>query len=364
MYPPDGVDALDTTLVGSRVKVSVANVTLKDVAELAGVNVSTASRALSSDKQSLVTAATRRRVVDAAEQLGYRANLQASALRRGRTGTVGVIVADISNPFIGPVIRGITNALGSRDLLPIMTETRDSSDEFTQICDKMLAQRVDGIITTAARYSDRRLLKRVAAEVPTVLAVRELPDSGIPAISHDDVTGGRLAAEHLVSLGHTDVAQLMGPQDIWSFEGRGHGFRDAVARAGVSCVEIQVPIRLPTAEAGRALVGELLARSEDLPTAVFAHNDSIAIGALGVLRERGIRCPADVSLIGYNDVPLVDQISPPLTTIRLPGYELGRLAAEFLVTRIDGSEMTAGKIQLAPELVVRASTEPPARSSV
>ena len=341
----------------------MANVTLKDVAERAGVDVSTASRALSSDKHSLVTATTRRRVVDAAEQLGYRANLQASALRRGRTGIVGVIVADISNPFIGPVIRGIANALGGRGLLPIVTETRDSSDEFTQVSDKMLAQRVDGIITTAARYSDRRLLKRVAAEVPTVLAVRDLPGSGIPAISHDDVAGGRLAAEHLLSLGHSGLAQLIGPQDIWSFEGRAQGFRDAATQVGASCVEIEVPFRLPTAEAGRALMGELLDREEDLPTAVFAHNDSIAIGALGVLRERGIRCPADVSVIGYNDVPLVDQISPPLTTIRLPGYELGRLAAEVLVTRMDDAETTAGKIQLAPELVVRASTQPPAHNS-
>lgn len=344
----------------------MARVTLKEVAERARVDVSTASRALSLDKHSLVTEPTRRRVVDAARQLGYRANLPASALRRGRTGIVGVIVADISNPFIGPVIRGIANALGARDLLPIMAETRDSSDEFTQICDKMLGQRVDGIITTAARYSNRRLLKRVALEVPTVLAVRELRDSGIPTVSHDDVAGGRLAAEHLLSLGHTSTAQLMGPQDIRSFEGRAQGFRDAVALAGASCVEIQGPARLPTVEAGRALLTDLL-EHDDRPTAVFAHNDSMAIGALGVLRERGISCPADVSLIGYNDVPLVEHISPPLTTVRLPGYELGRLAAEFLVTRIDGASTVAGNavagnIQIAPELVVRDSTAPPTRS--
>lgn len=337
----------------------MGNITLKDVAERAGVNVSTASRALSSDKSSLVTAATRRRVVEAAETLGYRGNLQASALRRGRTGIIGVIVVDISNPFIGPVIRGIANALGGRGLLPIMTETRDSSDEFARICDKMLAQRVDGIITTAVRYRDRALVKRVAAEVPTVLAVRELPGTGIPAISHDDVAGGRMAAEHLLSLGHTRVAQLMGPQDIWSFEGRARGFRDAVAQAGASCVDIQASVRLPTIEAGRTLVGELLDRQERLPTAIFAHNDSIAIGAIGPLREHGIECPDDISLIGYNDVPLTDHVHPPLTTIRLPGYELGRLAAELVVTQIDGTDTATGKVQLAPELVVRASTAPP-----
>lgn len=337
----------------------MANVTLKDVAERAGVDISTASRALSPDKSSVVAAATRRSVIEAAETLGYRSNLQASALRRGRTGIVGVIVADISNPFIGPVIRGVAHALGGRGLLPIMTETRDSSDELAQICDKMLAQRVDGIIITAARYGDRALLRRVAAEVPTVLAVRELPESGIPSISHDDVTGGRLAAEHLLSLGHRRVAQLIGPQDIWSFEGRARGFRDAIVAAGASCQDVRTTLRLPTAQAGREVVSDLLAGEGDVPTAIFAHNDSIAIGALGVLRDHGFECPDDISVIGYNDVPLTAHINPPLTTIRLPGYELGRLAAELVVTPAGDADTAAGKVQLAPELVVRASTGRP-----
>ena len=337
----------------------MTSVTLKDVAEQAGVDVSTASRALNPRKSSVVAPHTRRRVLEAAETLGYRTNLQASALRSGRTGIVGVIVTDISNPFIGPVIRGVAHALGGRGMLPIMTETRDSSDEFATICDKLLAQRVDGIITTAARYGDRALLRRVAAEVPTVLAVRELPGSGIPSISHDDVTGGRLAAEHLLGLGHRRVAQLMGPQDIWSFEGRARGFRDAVAAAGATCYDVRSRSRLPTAQAGRELAVDLLDRQEDPPTAIFAHNDSIAIGALGVLREHGLDCPDAVSLIGYNDVPLTAHIHPPLTTIRLPGYELGRLAAELVVTPGDGADGTAGSVQLAPQLVVRSSTGPP-----
>lgn len=336
----------------------MANVTLKDVAERAGVNVSTASRALSSDRSSLVNPATRRRVVEAAETLGYRVNLQASSLRRGRTGIVGVIVADLSNPFIGPVLRGITNSLGSRNLLPIMTESRDSSDELARICHKLLAQRIDGLITTAGRYQDRALLKRVAQEVPTVLAVRQLPGSGIPAITHDDVAGGRLAAEHLLSLGHTQLAQLTGPNDIWSFESRAIGFREAAIAGGATCLDIESSIRLPTREAGVVLAQELLRRTGPTPTAVFAHNDTIAIGAIGALRENGIECPRDISIVGYNDVPLTDQLDPPLTTIRLPGHELGRVAAELLVNRIDGTEATTNAVVLAPELIVRASTAP------
>jgi LacI family transcriptional regulator len=336
----------------------VVNVTLKDVAERAGVDVSTASRALSPDRSSLVNPATRRRVVEAAETLGYRVNLQASSLRRGRTGTVGVIVADLGNPFIGPVLRGVASALGSRDLLPIMTESRDSSEELDRICHKLLAQRVDGLITTAGRYQDRPLLKRVALEVPTVLAVRQLPGSGIPAITHDDVAGGRMAAEHLLSLGHTHLAQLMGPNDIWSFESRAIGFREAATAAGATCIDIESSVRLPTREAGIVLAHELLGRAGPTPTAIFAHNDTIAIGALGALREGGIECPRDISIVGYNDVPLTDHLNPPLTTIRLPGHELGRLAAELMVNRIDGTEATTNAVVLAPELIVRASTAP------
>lgn len=337
----------------------MASVTLKDVAERAGVDVSTASRALNPEKSSIVAPATRLKVMEAAQVLGYRTNLQASALRRGRTGIIGVIVADLGNPFIGPVIRGVAHALGGRGMLPIMTETRDSSTEFAMICDKLLAQRVDGVITTAARYGDRALLGRVAADVTTVLAVRGLPGTGIPSISHDDPVGGRLAAEHLLSLGHRRVAQLMGPQDIWSFEGRARGFREAIEAAGATCDDIQSRTPLPTLQAGRQLTDDLLARDAELPTAIFAHNDSMAIGALAVLREHGIECPADVSLIGYNDVPLTGYVDPPLTTIRLPGYELGRLAAELVISPSGGSDSAAGMVQLAPELVVRASTGPP-----
>ncbi len=335
----------------------MSRVTLKHVAAHAGVNISTASRALSPDRRSLVNSDTRRRVTEAAVQLGYRANLQASALRRGRSGIIGVIVADLNNPFIGPVIRGIAHGLGGRGLLPIMTENGDSSDELAVICDKMLSQRVDGIITTAGRYRDRTLLKNVAAEVPTVLAVRQLPGSGIPAVAHDDTAGGRMAAEHLISLGHTRLAQLMGPEDIWSFEGRAIGFRDAAASVAAECVDLQAAARLPTIEAGRVLAAEYLRLPEPRPTAIFAHNDSIAIGVIDALRRVGIGCPRDVSIVGFNDVPLSDMLTPALTTVRLPGYDLGRMAAGMVVSHIDGEgDQSAGNVVLTPELVVRSST--------
>jgi LacI family transcriptional regulator len=336
----------------------MANVTLKDVADHVGVNVATASRALSPDKNSLVNPATRLRVLEAATRLGYRGNQPASALRRGRTGIVGVIVADISNPFIGPVLRGIAGGLGGYGLLPIMTETRESAAELARVADKLLAQRVDGIICTAGRQSDQALLKRVAKEIPTVLAVRQWPNSGITSVSDDDVLGGRLAAEHLLELGHTRVAQLVGPQDIGSFAGRTQGFSRAVADAGVECIVVDDAIRLPTLDAGRLLMETLLKRTgSDPPTAVFAQNDSIAIGAMRLAFERGLRCPDNISIIGYNDVPLTALLTPALTTVKLRASEIGQLSAQLVATLIDDPEQSANKVTLAPELIVRESTK-------
>ena len=335
----------------------MASVTLKDVAESLGINVSTVSRALSPDKRNLVNPATRRRVIEAAEVLGYRGNQQASALRRGRTGIIGVIVADLGNPFIGPVLRGITSGLGGKGLLPIMTETRDSSDELARICNKLLANRVDAIICTAGRSADRATLKRLAKEVPTVLAVRQFPNSGITTVSHDDAGGGRLAAEHLLSLGHTKLALLMGPQDIGSFEGRTRGFSEAVAAAGAECILVDEAIPLPTLDGGRELMEWLLEQTaSEQPTGIFAQNDSIAVGAMHLAREHGLRCPDDISIVGYNDVPLTAHLTPALTTIRLPAYEIGRLAAELVATLIEDPGRSASTVTLSPELVIREST--------
>jgi LacI family transcriptional regulator, galactose operon repressor len=339
-----------------------ASPTLKDVARLAGVHPGTVSRALDPRRTSLVRPETRAKVQTAARKLGYRADAVARSLRRGETTTIGVAAADLGNPFIGPLLRGLANALDRHGFMAFVSETQDERERLLASLDNFLSRRVDAIVVTAAHVGDGAILRRVVAGgLPVVLAVRAVPGSGVPAVTSDDLAGGRLAARHLAELGHVVAAQLPGPSDVQPFVDRSVGFAEEAARAGIEAVEIPDEARYPTVSEGRRLMELLLARDGARPTAVFAHNDSMAIGAIAVLRQAGLHCPDDISVLGYNDAPFVDHLSPPLSTIRFPGNEIGRFTAEIAVALIKEPHSMVTSTTFPPELVPRASTRPPIR---
>jgi LacI family transcriptional regulator len=335
-------------------------VTLEDVARAAGVHYSTVSRALDPERVGRVNVATRKHVEAVARRMGYRRDMVASGLKRGRTHTVAVVVADLSNPFIAPVLRGIANRLELAGLMSLIGETQDDPVRLERMLEHLLSRRVDAIILTAARLGDRPILRRLKRQgVPLVLAVRNVPGIRLPACTNDEQLGGTLAARHLLGLGHRRLAQLRGPMDIYSILERAEGFSKAVAAAGA--VEVNVPHATeatPTADEGSRLMRRLLDSKRPLPTAVFAHNDLMAIGALATMKERGIRCPQDISVVGYHDLPQVDRISPPLTTVRQPQDDLGRTAAEMTIGLLDGQRPLLQWRRLAPALIVRESTAP------
>lgn len=330
--------------------------TLDDVAREVGVHPSTVSRALNPQKAVMVNPATRRAVEEAARRLGYRPHMVARGLQSGRTATVGVIAADLGNPFVTPIIHGITAALEVAEIMPVVAETQDEHDRFARILDHMLSRRVDAVVAVATRAGDRRILEDASRIAPVVIAARPLPDSTLPQATHDDGWGARLVAEHLHRLGHRQVAQLRGPLDVANFEHRAAAFSESARRLDMDEAALPEVGARPIFDEGRRLMEVLLARGESIPTAVFAHNDLMALGALAALRDAGRRVPDDVSLVGYNDLPMMDLVAPPLTTVRYPSREIGVAAGELVIEALAGGNPAS--VCLEPALVVRASTLP------
>ncbi|MBS1861470.1 MAG: LacI family DNA-binding transcriptional regulator [Actinobacteria bacterium] len=336
-------------------------VTLRDVAERAGVHVSTASRALDSSSASRIGSATAERVRSAAAELGYSRDLLASSLKRGITKSVGVVIANLDNPYNARTIRGIARVLEADEFVPLVAETGESRPRFERLLDHLVQRRVDALITSAVRLDGAEILARALGdEVPIVLAGRGLPDTDLNTVRHDDVAGGALAARHLAELGHERVAQLAGPADIDAFIRRAEGFSDAAAAAGIEEVAAPAPGSVtPTFVEGRRLMGALL-ESGNRPTGVFAPSDVMAVGALDAIATRDLRCPEDVSVVGYNDIPVSRFLSPPLTTIEMPAEELGAEAARMALGLIEDPTPRGQAVVLPARLIVRRSTGAPA----
>ena len=228
-------------------------------------------------------------------------------------------------------------------------------------CFRLVGRRVDGVITTAARLQDQGSLVALAEQgVPVVLAVRTLAGSGLPSVLHDDVGGGRLAAEHLLGLGHERLAQVQGPGDVEPFRERTRGFLDGMGGRPRGAIVVDVePATRPTVAEGERVMNDLLDAAETLPSGVFVQNDTLALGALKALRDRGLRCPEDVSIVGYNDAFFAAHTCPPLTTLRLPGYEVGRLAGTLVIETIEEAISPRASVTVPALLVARRSTGSP-----
>jgi LacI family transcriptional regulator len=335
-------------------------VTLEDVARAAGVHYSTVSRALDPISAIQVKLETRTRLQAVAKRMGYQKDMVASGLKRGRTHTVAVVVGDLGNPNIAPLLRGIANGLEPADLMPLIVETQNDPQRLERTLSHLLSRRVDAVIVTAARLGDGPKLRWLRRQgVPVVLAVQTIPGIRLPSFTYDDILGGSLAAQHLLALGHRRMSQLRGPADIYSCVQRAAGFSQTVAAAGATELVLRSTGPMGTADEGRRLMTELLDSEQALPTGIFAHHDLMAFGALSAAEERGLVCPRDFSLVGYNDLPNVERMVPPLTSIRLPREELGRLTAEVMGAMLSSAGRPPASRKLAPTLMVRQSTGPP-----
>lgn len=335
------------------------SVTIRDVARVAKVHPGTVSRALNEQTRALVNQETAERVLRAAEELGYRPNPIARGLKTNRSYTIGVLIPDITNPLFPPILRGIEDRLDEAGYTSLIVNTENDADRERARLAAMRARQVDGFISATARL-DRRLLDELeSARVPFVLVNRSLEDQSVPAVTVDDRHGIRLAVEHVAGLGHKRIGHIAGPQNTSTGHRRYLGFLEAMSAAGLKPLDRDVSFSdWFTEDEGARMCAKLLRRSSGL-TAIVAANDLLAIGCYDTLEARGIRCPEDISVVGFNDMPFVDHLRPPLTTVRIPQREIGTAAADLLLERLADDSQAAREILLEPTLVIRGSTAAP-----
>ncbi|HEV2784620.1 MAG TPA: LacI family DNA-binding transcriptional regulator [Actinophytocola sp.] len=333
--------------------------TLKEVARRAGVHVTTASRALNPATSSLVNSATIRKVQAAARELRYQPNAIARGLKTARSMSVGVLLPDLTNPLFPPIVRGIEDVLAAAGYTTLIANTDHDPDRQLALFDTLRARQVDGVIAATARRDDRLFIEAHRYGVRIVLVNRRVDGSEIPSVVGDDQHGVAMAVRHLVELGHTRIAHVAGPQDTTTGRTRLRAFRQTLDEAGIGADPALIAVADEFTEARGAKAITTVLNATAPPTAVVAANDLIALGCLDVFAERGLSCPRDVSLVGFNDMPFVDRLAPPLTTVRVPHYQIGAEGARMLLERLGDPELPAKSITLPVSLVVRKSTVRP-----
>jgi DNA-binding LacI/PurR family transcriptional regulator len=320
--------------------------TIYDIAELAGVNPSTVSRALSTPGR--ISAKTEQKIHAAAKQLNYRVNPAARALLTGRTRTIGLIVADITNPVFFDVVRGAEREAAAHDYTLVLAEFHESA-EMELLTARRLMPSVDGLILATSRI-DPAGIRDLAAEKPVVIINRDV--EGITSVIADVDPGIGEAVAHLASLGHERIAYVAGPERSWVSHRRWRSIGEHAARAGMTAVRL--PSEQPVMAAGRAVASEVLASGA---SAVFAYNDLLAIGLMQELIARSVRVPGDMSVIGFDNIFGADFTTPGLTSIGAPHTEAGVFATRNILGLLSGEGLEQPP-DLVTALVLRASTGP------
>ena len=320
--------------------------TIRDVARASGVHISTVSRTFSAPH--LVNVHTRTRVLACAEQLGYRPNRAARALITGRTCNIGLIVADIANPFFPPLIKAAESQARKHDHLIFVADTNEDAAVEEELV-RALAKQVDGVLLCSPRMSNG-LIEQLSRDVPLVVVNRQV--AGLPTVVMDVAQGARLAIEHLTGLGHRALGLVAGPRGSWTSREIRRAAASA-ARAAQAELSVIGP-NLPTEGGGMAVAEQV--RAAGL-TAVLAYNDLMAIGLIEGLYALGLRVPQDVSVVGIDDITLSRLTRPKLTTVATPTAAAGRAAVDMLLAHGD-DRRTNAHVNLQTELVIRDSTGP------
>lgn len=326
---------------------------MRDVAQLAGVSISTVSHVV--NKSRGVSAEARAQVVQAMAQLDYRPNALARSLRRQKTHSLGMIVPDNANPFFAEIARAIEDYSFHHDYSVILCNSDGDLQKQAAYVDLLVERRVAGILFVAAGVSTELVDELQRQRVPLVVIDREVSGVAVDMVQTNHYQGGRLATEHLIALGHRRIGCIAAGSDLSPSAERLTGYKDALAAHGLAYdAALVIPGDFQFASGYRAT--EQLLSLEERPTAVFACNDLMAVGAIRAATARGLRVPDDLSIVGFDDISLASYTNPPLTTIHQPKREIGRLAMEMLLTRMSDPDAPPHSVRLETELVVRQSS--------
>jgi len=332
--------------------------TLKDIALKLGIHPATVSRALSPRTVHLVNPATVAKVKKAAAALNYLPNPMASGLRTSRSHTVGVVIPDLNNPLFPGMVRGIQDTLGRAGYTPLIVNTDNDPDTESHLVASLSARRVDGFILATARR-EHPLLLALSEKYPIVLINRVTESVQLPSVAADDQHGIHLAVEHLYGLGHREIAHVAGP--TWSSTGheRAQAFARGMKEHGLVTTKRTSAVTSWSIESANETATRLISGDPAI-TAIVCANDQLALGSIAAIRGRKLRCPRDISVVGYNDMPFMNIVDPPLTTVRVPQSDIGSEAARLLLSMLVEEGSTSVKqVRLTPELIIRNSTAQP-----
>jgi LacI family transcriptional regulator len=310
------------------------NSTLKDVAKLAGVHLSTASRALDPRMKHLISEDIIEVVGKAARKLNYRRNRVAAGLRTRKTKSLGIVIPDITNPFFPPIIRGIEDRTAQEDYVALIGHTDGDSTREGRVIEAFCSRGIDALIVASADIVDKHVIQALSSGIPIVTINRQVKHSKVSSVGSDDDAGISEVLRHLASLGHKRISFISGPTTSWPGIKRYDAFvkwsRKLHLLGGEELVQFATDFR---ESEGERCAAHLLDTAPNL-TAIVCANDLLAIGAISRLRESGLSCPGDVSVTGFNDMRFADRLNPALTTVNVPKYDLGWKAADVALNAI------------------------------
>jgi len=327
--------------------------TIRDVARRARVSVATAARALGG--YGYVSEHTRARVRRAASALEYHPNAVARSMIKGRTHTLGVVVSDSANPFFASVVRGIEDVVGRQGYGTLLCNADEDPGKEAMYLRMLREKRVDGLIVSSTGGPADLLRSILRQGTPVVLIDRRLPGVTTDAVVVDNRAGSRAAVEHLIGLGHRRVGILSGPRRLYTGAERLEGYRRALRAAGIPLDETLILEGDFKADSGYELVSRFV-RMPRRPSALFVANNLMTIGALLRLKEMGVRIPQEMPVVAFDDMPWAPILTPPLTAVAQPSYDLGAAAAGLLLRRLrEGMAAAPQTLVFQPRLVVRQS---------